>query len=84
MYICSLLLQPSATPPDQATLHDSSAISHDSHPSSHDPKALSHDRQVLSHDSAPPTVTEHQYVYQGGSNVICIQLFCMDEAYEMR
>ena len=57
----------------------------DNAPASLDPVATqSKDAVPVSHDQAPPPATEHRCVYRGSSNVICIQLFCMDEAYEMR
>lgn len=78
-YLCKLVCyQSSATPSDQ---HDP-VLSDNPPSSSHDPAA--HSKDPPSCDQAPPPATEHRYIYRGGSNVICIQLFCMDEAYEMR
>ncbi|XP_065899995.1 cilia- and flagella-associated protein 61-like isoform X2 [Dysidea avara] len=42
-----------------------------------------------SHDLPAPhplgaAAREHRCVYRGDSNVVCVQLFCMDESYEMR
>lgn len=51
--------------------------------SSHDDSVV-HSKDPVSHDQAPPPATEHRCIYRGDSNVICIQLFCMDEPYEMR
>lgn len=75
-----MLLQSSATSSDQPDI----AMSDNAPTLSHDPGSLSHDPAPSSHDQAPPPAAEYRFVYRGGSNVICIQLFCMDEAYEMR
>lgn len=62
-------------------------MSHDPATVSHDPGAVLHDPAAVSHDpvkAEEQAAREHQCIYKGDSNVICIQLFCMDEAYEMR
>ena len=70
---------PADDPPTQEPTEDTTSVSHD--PGSHDPAAGSHDPTKAGEEQV---TTDHQYIYKGDSNVICVQLFCMDEAYEMR
>ena len=58
-------------------------LSQDTITVSHDPAAISHDL-TKAEEQAATAATQYHYTYKGDSNVICIQLFCMDEAYEMR